>query len=160
MRLTVRTHLALCALVYCAVHFPRQVRKADIAAFFRGSEAHLGVVVHRLARLGLVETARGRGGGLRLARPAARIRVGEVVRGFEGPADAAEASDAADPDAPANPAGPGPEIGAPVPSRDPACRIEAVLGRAVDAYYAELDAVTLADLAAASGIVRPLSAPA
>ena len=39
------------------------------------------VVVNRLARAGYLETVRGCGGGLQLARPAAEVRVGQVLHG-------------------------------------------------------------------------------
>jgi Rrf2 family nitric oxide-sensitive transcriptional repressor len=47
-------------------------------------------VVHHLGRGGWVATTRGKGGGLRLARPACEIRVGRVVREAEGVALPAE----------------------------------------------------------------------
>lgn len=44
----------------------------------------LGQVLHVLRKAGLLEGRRGRGGGVRLARPAAKISVLEVVRAVEG----------------------------------------------------------------------------
>jgi Rrf2 family protein len=41
-------------------------------------------IVRRLAAAGLVETVRGAGGGIRLARPAAEISLLDVVRALEG----------------------------------------------------------------------------
>ncbi len=41
-------------------------------------------IVRRLAAAGLVETVRGNGGGIRLARPAAEISLLDVVRALEG----------------------------------------------------------------------------
>ena len=40
-------------------------------------------VVHLLSRAGFVTAVRGRNGGVRLARPAADIRIGDVVRATE-----------------------------------------------------------------------------
>ncbi len=42
-------------------------------------------LVSRLAAAGLVESARGTGGGFRLARPAAAISLADIVEAVEGP---------------------------------------------------------------------------
>ncbi len=47
------------------------------------SRNHLAKVAQDLAAAGFVETLRGRSGGLRLARQASQINVGEVVRSLE-----------------------------------------------------------------------------
>ena len=65
----------------------RQKEKATIAAvadFFQISQAHVAKVVNQLARLGYIRSLRGAGGGISLARDAAKISVGEVVTAFEG----------------------------------------------------------------------------
>jgi Rrf2 family protein len=45
----------------------------------------LGKILHRLARHGLLESAKGRGGGFRFARLPESIRLAEVVDLVEGP---------------------------------------------------------------------------
>jgi Rrf2 family nitric oxide-sensitive transcriptional repressor len=40
-------------------------------------------IVNDLARQGVLQTKRGRGGGLRLLKPASDIRIGEVIRNTE-----------------------------------------------------------------------------
>ena len=47
--------------------------------------AYLEQIMARLRQEGLVESARGRDGGYRLARPPEQITVGDVVRAVEGP---------------------------------------------------------------------------
>lgn len=131
MRLMTRTNLAMRALMYCAVNDGGLVRKADIARACNASENHLALVIHTLGLAGFLETVRGRKGGMRLARPASEIRVGAVFRAIEGEVPLVECL--------------GGEGGA-CPLR-PGCRLSAALEAAVEAFYAALDRVTLADLA-------------
>lgn len=83
MRLTTKTNLAARALMACAVNPGVTLRTAEIAESCNTSLNHLLQVVNALQAHGFVETIRGRGGGLRLARPAEQISVGEVFRLFE-----------------------------------------------------------------------------
>lgn len=83
MQLTQFTDFALRTLLYLALHRDRLVPASEVSAAYGISSHHLVKVAHQLARLGLVESARGRGGGLRLARDPSAITVGEVVRATE-----------------------------------------------------------------------------
>jgi len=56
----------------------------ELAAELGVPSEYLLKVLARLARAGVLRARSGRAGGYRLARPAARIRVGEVVRPLEG----------------------------------------------------------------------------
>jgi Rrf2 family nitric oxide-sensitive transcriptional repressor len=87
-------------------------------------------VVHQLARAGVLESTRGKGGGIRLARPPEEIRLGQVVRMSEGTAPIVECL--------------GEEESACCIA--PACRLSGVLVRAFNALYDVLDEYTLADL--------------
>ena len=58
---------------------------ADIAAANTISKKFLDAILHELRTAGLVAARKGRGGGYRLARPAERITVGEVLRVLDGP---------------------------------------------------------------------------
>jgi Rrf2 family protein len=58
---------------------------ADIAAANTISKKFLDAILHDLRMAGLVAARKGRGGGYRLARPAERITVGEVLRVLDGP---------------------------------------------------------------------------
>jgi Rrf2 family nitric oxide-sensitive transcriptional repressor len=85
MQLTRFSDLGLRVLMYLTQHErPETVTISEIATQFDVPVNHLTKVVHRLGQLGWVSTLRGRKGGLRLARPAVDIRVGEVVRAMEG----------------------------------------------------------------------------
>lgn len=66
--------------MYLAVHTERLSSIREIATAYGISENHLMKIIHRLGLGGFIETVRGRGGGLRLARPADQIRIGDVVR--------------------------------------------------------------------------------
>lgn len=82
MQLSLHTDYALRVLMTLAAD-DQHLSVDDIAQRFQISRNHLAKVVQRLQAEGLVETFRGRGGGMRLARPADTITVGEVVRRFE-----------------------------------------------------------------------------
>ncbi|MFN3546650.1 MAG: RrF2 family transcriptional regulator [Mesorhizobium sp.] len=130
MRLTTRTNLAARVLMACAVNDGMTVRTAEIAERCNASVNHLLQVVNLLQADGFVETIRGRSGGLRLARPMERISIGKVFRIFEAGVPFAECF-------------------APETNTCPlaaTCRLRDFIARAVEAFYRELDSVTLADL--------------
>lgn len=62
---------------------PVALRAADLAAQLGIPANYLSKILHQLARDGVLESQRGKAGGFRLARPAARIRLAEVVRPFD-----------------------------------------------------------------------------
>lgn len=130
MRLTMRTNLAMRSLMFCAVNQSRYVRKAEIAAYCNASENHLGLVIHKLSQAGFLHTVRGRNGGMELARPPEEICVGDVCRVFEANVPFTECFEGGDNACPI--AG--------------CCRLRGVLGKALEAFYAELDKVQLSDL--------------
>ncbi|WP_336487685.1 Rrf2 family transcriptional regulator [Methylobacterium nigriterrae] len=132
MRLTRYTDYALRTLIFVGLHEPQQSSIAAIARAYGISENHLTKVVHQLGRLGLIHTTRGRGGGLRLARPPEEIVVGAVVRLTEDDLALVECF-----------AGGACAITAP-------CRLRRALGEALAAFLAVLDRYTLADLLSGS----------
>src|SRR5450631_4696538 len=83
MRLSDYTDYTLRVLMYCAVHRQRLVTIAEIAERHQVSKNHLMKIVNDLGRQGVLETTRGRGGGLRLLKEPSTIRVGDVLRGAE-----------------------------------------------------------------------------
>lgn len=83
MRLALQTDYALRTLMYLATTAERGT-VARVADFYRISQAHVAKVVHQLGRLGYIRNVRGVGGGIELGRPAADIRLGEVIVAFEG----------------------------------------------------------------------------
>jgi len=130
MRLTAYTDYALRTLMYLATRRDRLVTISEIADVHGISRNHLMKVVYQLGLTGMVETIRGRNGGLRLNREPADIRIGEVVRNTETDFHMAECFD---------------------PSGNqclysPACVLKGVLHTATAAYLGVLDKVTLQSL--------------
>ena len=131
MKLTQFTDYSLRVLIYLAAQPERRATVAEIATAFDISEHHLTKVVHFLGKQEWIATVRGKGGGLALARPAADISIGRVVRDTEGNAGPAECFDE-------NAHSRCAIVGA--------CRLRGVLAEAVHAFYGVLDRYTLVDL--------------
>jgi Rrf2 family transcriptional regulator, nitric oxide-sensitive transcriptional repressor len=83
MRLTLHTDYALRVLMYVGVKGDPLSTISEIVEHFDISRGHVMKVVHHLGRLGYLETIRGKGGGIRLARKPSQINVGAVVRDME-----------------------------------------------------------------------------
>lgn len=83
MRLTSFTDFGLRTLMRLAADPDRGFTTNEIARTFGISRHHLTKVVRELAEGGFVNTHRGSGGGMRLARPATEITLGAVVRKLE-----------------------------------------------------------------------------
>lgn len=83
MQLTRHTDYALRLLIHLAGKPGELVQVAEVARVHGISQAHLMKVANHLAHLGMVETVRGRGGGVRLSRPADQINLADVVCGTE-----------------------------------------------------------------------------
>ncbi len=83
MYLTQQTDYALRVLIYAAVNDDGLVNIADIAKAYDISRSHLMKVVTALVKGGFLASVRGKGGGLKLGRPAEAIKIGAVVRLME-----------------------------------------------------------------------------
>lgn len=125
MRLTRYTDLSLRVLIYLALRPDRLCAISEIARAYGVSQNHLTKVMHDLGRSGYVESERGRFGGARLARPAAQIGVGDVVRRAERGFDLVECD---------------------LCVIAPACGLSPAIGEALAAFMAVLDGYTLEDL--------------
>jgi Rrf2 family transcriptional regulator, nitric oxide-sensitive transcriptional repressor len=130
MRLTAHTDYGLRVLMTLAVLDDRLVTIEELARRHRISKNHLMKVAQTLVGLGLVRSVRGRAGGLLLARNPADIRVGAVVRALEDDLRLVECL------------GDGPSACV----LSGACRLTRALGEALEAFFASLDGLTLADL--------------
>jgi Rrf2 family nitric oxide-sensitive transcriptional repressor len=83
MQLTKFSDYALRVLMFAHAAGDRLVTIEEMAASYRISRAHLMKVVNALTRTGYLTAVRGRSGGLRLAKPAGKIILGDVVRATE-----------------------------------------------------------------------------
>jgi len=136
MRLTLHTDLALRVLIYLALVDPRRATIQQIAEAYGISRNHLMKVVHQLATLDYVRSTRGAGGGIELARQPDSIRLGQLTRQVETDFNLVECFR--------------PDNRCVI---TPACRLPALLDRALARFHEELDQHTLADL------VRPEDQP-
>ncbi|NVD99349.1 Rrf2 family transcriptional regulator [Massilia sp. BJB1822] len=130
MRLTAYTDYAMRTLIYLGVHRGRLVTIQDIAVLHGISKNHLTKVVHQLGRCGMVETVRGRNGGIRLRGEPSGINIGQVVRTTESDFEMAACFGSS----------------ANACANAPWCGLKGVLSAATGAYLSVLDRVTLADL--------------
>jgi Rrf2 family nitric oxide-sensitive transcriptional repressor len=129
MRLTLYTDYSLRVLLYLAYKKGEMVTISELADFYKISRNHLVKVVHNLGLNGYILTVRGKHGGLRLARSASEIVIGEVVRQTEPDFDLLECFN--------------PEVDQCVITRS--CILKSVLFDARDTFLSVLDKYTLAD---------------
>jgi Rrf2 family protein len=80
MRLTRQSNYAVRILMYCAANKGQLSRIADIAKAYTVSELFLFKILQPLTKAGLVETVRGRNGGIRLARKPSEISLLDVIK--------------------------------------------------------------------------------
>jgi Rrf2 family nitric oxide-sensitive transcriptional repressor len=83
MRLNKSTSYAVRILIHCARAGDRLIKVADIAQRLDITQQNAFKIVHLLSRAGFLASVRGRNGGVRLARPASKVRIGDVVRAIE-----------------------------------------------------------------------------
>ncbi|MEP7049134.1 MAG: Rrf2 family transcriptional regulator [Pseudomonadota bacterium] len=131
MQLTLFSDYSLRILLYLSAHRGRRVAVREISAAYGISQNHLVKVVQRLIEEGLVESVRGRGGGLNLARDPRDINIAAVVRLTEPHLNLVECFEAKTNTCPI----------------DAACGLKKVLARAQDAFFTELGQHSLADFA-------------
>lgn len=132
MRLAEYTDHTLRVLMYCASNPDRLITIGEIAQAQELSKNNLMKIVSELVRQGLIESSRGRTGGVRLVKAASEIRVGDVVRAAETDFRLVECFD---------------ELTTSC-TMLASCRLKGLFGRALSAYFRELDEATLADIVA------------
>ena len=144
MKLTQFSNFALRTLQFLALHEHNTVTVEDIAKAHRISKSHLVKVAYELGKRGYIETTRGRNGGMRLARPADQISVGEVVRWTEAPLELVECFNHDTSTCPLT----------------GLCHLSRGLQRALRAFLSVLDDMTIADIAInRQGLIEALARP-
>ncbi|AQU87921.1 Rrf2 family transcriptional regulator [Komagataeibacter nataicola] len=137
MRLTLHTDYALRTLIYLGIHTDRLTSIREVAQAYGISENHLIKIIHRLGQGGFVETIRGRNGGLRLGRPAAKILIGDVVRYTEEDMGLVACMQPPQPESLTRRGG---------CILSDVCRLRGVLNEALELFISVLDRYTLADV--------------
>ncbi len=135
MRLTSFTDYTLRTLMHLALNRGRLVTIQEIADLHAISKNHLMKVVYQLGLSGVVDTLRGRNGGLRLKLEPREINIGAIVRATETDFYMAECFDPASNSCPLT----------------PDCRLKHALGEATRAYLAVLDRQTLESILPPAG---------
>jgi len=93
MQLTLYTDYSLRVLLYLAMHRDRLVTITEVTDVYDVSRNHMVKVVHNLGQIGLIQTIRGKSGGMRLAKEPGDISVGEVISQTEPHMDLLECFD-------------------------------------------------------------------
>lgn len=129
MQLTLHTDYALRVLIYLAQKKDALATISEIADFYNISRNHLVKVVHHLAQEDFIHTTRGKHGGMRLARAAELIAIGQVVRRMEPNFDIVECFSNRNQPC----------------TVTPVCTLKKVLHRASSEFLALLDQYSVAD---------------
>lgn len=130
MRLTLYTDYSLRVLLYLGMKDSEKLSTIqEIADAYNISKNHLMKVTHDLGQLGLIETIRGRGGGIRLNVDPKEINIGQVVRHTEEDFHIVECFDKDNN----------------LCKISPSCQLKHALQESMIAFVAVLDKYTLAD---------------
>ncbi|PCI04303.1 MAG: transcriptional regulator [Hyphomicrobiales bacterium] len=133
MRLTRQTNYAVRILMYCAANDGKLSRVPDIAEAYGLSEAYLFKILKPMMDVKIIESVRGRNGGIRLAKNAADITLFDVVRVTEENFALAECFDDENSDCPLI----------------DSCGFNSALREALNAFFEVLGKYTIADMVAA-----------
>lgn len=117
--------------MYCAANHGKLSQIPEIANAYSLSEVFLFKILKPLTKNGLVESVRGRNGGIRLAKDADMIRLSEVVRITEDNFEMAECFK---------------DDGTDCPLVN-SCELNSALREALNAFFTVLDKYTIEDLA-------------
>jgi Rrf2 family nitric oxide-sensitive transcriptional repressor len=129
MRLTSFSDFALRLLMYAAAQEDRLITIEEASEVYNISRTHLMKVANTLTKAGYLTAVRGRSGGLALAKPPHKIKVGDVIRATEPDFVLVECFASGSKCA-----------------IERCCHLRGILHAGLDAFNAVLDKYTLADL--------------
>jgi Rrf2 family nitric oxide-sensitive transcriptional repressor len=130
MKLTQYSDLGLRLMMYLALRKGESVTIQEVSDRFGVSKNHMVKISHQLTQSGLIESTRGRNGGVRLSRPPESISVKEALHATEDNFDLVECFNA-------------------LQNRcviSDVCRLSGVLDTALTAFFDVLRDISLADL--------------
>ncbi|OIR07826.1 HTH-type transcriptional repressor NsrR [mine drainage metagenome] len=130
MKLTQYSDLGLRLMMYLAHRYGEPVTIQEVSDRFAVSKNHMVKISHQLTQSGLIESTRGRNGGVSLALPPSSICVEQVLRATEDNFDLVECFTAAQNHC----------------VMSDACKLSGVLDNALAAFFSVLRETTLADL--------------
>ena len=129
MKLTQYSDLGLRLLMYLALRYGKTATIREVSVRFAVSKNHMVKISHQLTKSGLIESTRGRNGGVRLARPPENISVEEALYATEDNFDLVECFGANNRCVITD-----------------VCKLSGVLDNAREAFFGVLRKVSLADL--------------
>ncbi|MFD1851226.1 Rrf2 family transcriptional regulator [Oceanobacillus bengalensis] len=131
MQLKKYTDYALRVLIFTGLKKDGELASIkEISEVYNISPNHLGKIVFELNKLELLETIRGRNGGIRLAKAPEEVNIGLLIRRLENDFNLLECFNR----------------GADHCVITPACTLKHVLNKALHAFFKVLEAYTLKDL--------------
>jgi Rrf2 family transcriptional regulator, nitric oxide-sensitive transcriptional repressor len=133
LKLTLYTDYSLRVLIYLASKPKDELSNIkEIAEAYGISKNHLMKVTYELGKMEVIETVRGRNGGIKLAKEPDDINIGEIIRKTEEDFHLVECFDGQNNTC----------------AITPVCGLRHVLGKALNAYLTVLDEYTLRDIVA------------
>ncbi|OIP06981.1 MAG: BadM/Rrf2 family transcriptional regulator [Betaproteobacteria bacterium CG2_30_59_46] len=130
MKLTQYSDLGFRLMMYLAICTDKLVTLQEVSDRFAISKNHLVKISHELTKIGLIESVRGRNGGVRLALPPEKINVEMVLQATEEGFDLVECFNA--------------ETNHCAISE--VCKLNSLFDEALEAFLGKLRKVSLADL--------------
>ncbi|WP_246727908.1 Rrf2 family transcriptional regulator [Chelativorans sp. Marseille-P2723] len=127
--MTLHTDYAMRMLIMLGAHNREPVTVQQVADTYGLSRNHLLKVARKLRQMGIIDTTRGRAGGIQLAKEPADINIGTIVRATEDDLALVECM----------------KTGGRC-LLSPSCRLKGIVREALDAYLAVFDKYSLADL--------------
>ncbi|UCD15954.1 MAG: Rrf2 family transcriptional regulator [Candidatus Omnitrophota bacterium] len=90
MKLTTKSEYSLLALIYIARHGKNFIKIEEICSEYDLPKKYLEYLFSVLKQSGYIKTRRGAGGGYKLAKPASKINLAQIIRLMDGALAATE----------------------------------------------------------------------